>query len=84
MKMCAHQYMRLKWVAMKMPCPQVGQALRNRCTLPESSTCIGPGKTLDITPIPALLIPAESSNQRASPCCWLKGACAQEDNVDYA
>ena len=34
-----HQYMRLKWVAMKMPGPHVGQALRNRCTFPESSTC---------------------------------------------
>ena len=34
--------MRLKWVAMKMPGPHwgAGQTLRNRCTLPESSTCI--------------------------------------------
>ena len=44
LKMWAHQYMRLKWVAMKMPGPQVGHALRRRCTLPESSTCIGEGQ----------------------------------------
>lgn len=37
----AYQYMRLKWVAMKMPGPHwgAGQTLRKRCTLPESSTC---------------------------------------------
>ncbi len=32
------QYTRSKWVAMKMPGPQLGHCLRRRCTLPESST----------------------------------------------
>jgi hypothetical protein len=41
--MSTHQYTRLKWVAMKVPGPQVGagHTLRNRCTLPESSTYTG-------------------------------------------
>ncbi len=34
----AYQYTRLKCVAMKMPGPQLGQDLRRRWTLPESST----------------------------------------------
>ena len=34
----AHQYTRLKCVAMNMPGPHLGQTLRRRCTLPESST----------------------------------------------
>lgn len=33
------QYTRSKWVAMKMPGPQLGHCFRRRVTLPESSTC---------------------------------------------
>ena len=86
LKMWPHQYMRLKWVAMKIPCPQVGQALRNRCTLPESSTCIGAGQINYTTPTPALQTPAGSSNRGANSCCRLKGACAcaQEYRVNSA